>query len=161
MLYSTSVAGDVVNVILDPLLIFTCKLGVSGAAIAHNQRVDLRLSYHSLHQSLITLVKLIQQINLLPLSIKSLQLSRFLRSGSLLLFRVIAATIPVTLAASLATRLGATTMAAFQICLQVWLTSSLLSDGLAVAGQAINASSFAEKTYEKATAAATRVLQVT
>lgn len=56
-------------------------------------------------------------------------------SGSLLLFKVIAATIPVTLAASLAARLGATPMAAFQICLQVWLTSSLLSDGLAVAGQ--------------------------
>jgi len=41
----------------------------------------------------------------------------------------------VTLAASRATRLGSTTMAAFQICLQVWLTSSLLADGLAVAGQ--------------------------
>ncbi|KAI3826952.1 hypothetical protein L1987_01012 [Smallanthus sonchifolius] len=120
-LYAT---GDVANVILDPILIFTCKLGVSGAAIAHV------LSH------------------------------RFLKSGSLLLFRVVAATIPVTLAASLATRLGATTMAAFQICLQVWLTSSLLSDGLAVAGQAIIASSFAEKNYEKATAAATRVLQM-
>ncbi|KAI3739954.1 hypothetical protein L2E82_30368 [Cichorium intybus] len=72
---------------------------------------------------------------------------------------VIAATIPVTLAASLAARLGATTMAAFQICLQVWLTSSLLSDGL-VAGQAIIATSFAEKNYEKATATASRVLQM-
>jgi len=41
----------------------------------------------------------------------------------------------VTLAASRAARLGSTTMAAFQICLQVWLTSSLLADGLAVAGQ--------------------------
>lgn len=41
----------------------------------------------------------------------------------------------VTLAASMAARLGSTPMAAFQICLQVWLTSSLLADGLAVAGQ--------------------------
>jgi Na+-driven multidrug efflux pump len=41
----------------------------------------------------------------------------------------------VTLAASRAARLGSTTMAAFQICLQVWLTSSLLADGFAVAGQ--------------------------
>ncbi|KAJ0927496.1 hypothetical protein HanRHA438_Chr04g0183551 [Helianthus annuus] len=31
--------------------------------------------------------------------------------------------------------LGATPMAAFQICLQVWLTSSLLADGLVVAEQ--------------------------
>lgn len=41
----------------------------------------------------------------------------------------------VTLAASLAARLGATPMAAFQTCLQVWMTSSLLADGLAVAVQ--------------------------
>ncbi|CAL5371963.1 unnamed protein product [Camellia sinensis] len=48
---------------------------------------------------------------------------------------VIAVTFCVTLATSLAARLGATPMAAFQICLQVWMTSSLLSDGMAIAGQ--------------------------
>jgi hypothetical protein len=41
----------------------------------------------------------------------------------------------VTFAAALAARQGPTPMAAFQICLQVWLTSSLLGGGLAVAGQ--------------------------
>lgn len=35
VLWSTSVIGDVANVILDPVLIFHYKLGVSGAAIAH------------------------------------------------------------------------------------------------------------------------------
>ncbi|KAK4782944.1 hypothetical protein SAY86_007318 [Trapa natans] len=60
----------------------------------------------------------------------------------------------------MAARLGSTPMAAFQICLQVWMTSSLLADGLAVAGQAILASAFAEKDYSKATAAASRVLQM-
>lgn len=52
--------------------------------------------------------------------------------------RVIAATFCVTLAASMAARLGPTPMAAFQVCLQVWLTTSLLADGLAVAGQVRN-----------------------
>ena len=98
----------------------------------------------------------------------------------------------VTLAASLAARQGSTSMAAFQVCLQVWLATSLLADGLAVAGQvriadmyvisswtnlfveshsffelhwsstfqAILASAFANQDYSKATAAATRVLQV-
>ncbi|GKA58919.1 DETOXIFICATION 43-like protein, partial [Tanacetum coccineum] len=144
--------GDLSNIVLDPILIFACKLGVGGAAIAHV------LSQYLI--SLILLVKLMQQVNLLSPSTKALQFSRFLKNGSLLLFKVVAATIPVTLAASLAARLGATSMAAFQICLQVWLTSSLLSDGLAVAGQAIIASSFAERNYEKATAAASRVLQM-
>lgn len=53
----------------------------------------------------------------------------------MLLVRVIAATLCVTLAASLAARQGSTTMAAFQVCLQIWLATSLLADGLAVAGQ--------------------------
>lgn len=56
-------------------------------------------------------------------------------TGFLLLMRVIAATFCVTLAASMSTRLGSTEMAAFQICLQVWVAASLLADGLAVAGQ--------------------------
>ncbi|KAK0575208.1 hypothetical protein LWI29_035452 [Acer saccharum] len=81
-------------------------------------------------------------------------------TGFMLLTRTVAVTICVTLAASKAARLGTTPMAAFQVCLQVWLTSSLLADGLAVAGQAILASSFAEKDYKKATMAATRVLQM-
>lgn len=53
----------------------------------------------------------------------------------MLLVRVIAATFCVTLAASLAARQGSTSMAAFQVCLQIWLAASLLADGLAVAGQ--------------------------
>ena len=53
----------------------------------------------------------------------------------MLLARVIAATGCVTLAASLAARQGDTIMAAFQISNQVWMSTSLLADGLAVAGQ--------------------------
>ncbi|RYR73087.1 hypothetical protein Ahy_A02g007384 [Arachis hypogaea] len=49
-------------------------------------------------------------------------------------------------------RLGPIPMAAFQTCLQVWLTSSLLADGLAVAVQEILACAFAEKNFDKVTA---------
>ena len=56
-------------------------------------------------------------------------------SGFLLLARVVAVTFCVTLAASLAARHGPTIMAGFQICCQLWLATSLLADGLAVAGQ--------------------------
>ncbi|KAK3423043.1 hypothetical protein EUGRSUZ_G03383 [Eucalyptus grandis] len=150
-LYAT-VAGDLTNIVLDPILIFACHLGVSGAAIAHV------LSQYLI--SLILLLRLMKQVNLLPPSRKDLQFRRFLKNGFLLLARVIAATICVTLAASMAARLGSIPMAAFQVCLQVWMTSSLLADGLAVAGQAILASAFAEKDYDKATAAGVRVLQV-
>ncbi|EPS63682.1 hypothetical protein M569_11101 [Genlisea aurea] len=150
-LYAT-VAGDLMNIALDPIFIFVCRMGVAGAAIAHV------LSQYLI--SLILLVKLMQQVDLLPPSIKDMQFSKFLKNGFLLLARVIAATICVTLAASMAARLGPTPMAAFQICLQVWMTSSLLADGLAVAGQAILACAFAERDYRKATCAAARVLQM-
>ncbi|KAF6158580.1 hypothetical protein GIB67_040094 [Kingdonia uniflora] len=150
-LYAT-VVGDVTNIILDPIFIFVLKMGVSGAAIAHI------ISQYIL--AIILLWRLMKKINLVPPSIKALQFSRFLRNGSMLMARVIAVTFCVTLAASLAARLGPTPMAAFQICLQIWLATSLLADGLAVAGQAMLATAFAEKDYEKASATTSRVLQL-
>nr|GLL40896.1 protein DETOXIFICATION 43-like isoform X1 [Ipomoea trifida] len=150
-LYATA-AGNSTNIILDPIFIFACRLGVSGAAVAHV------ISQYLL--ALILFCKLMREVELLPPSSKDLQFSKFLKNGFWLLARVIAATFCVTLAASLAARQGSTPMAAFQVCLQVWLTSSLLADGLAIAGQAILASSFAEKDYKKAETVAVRVLQM-
>ncbi|KAJ4969853.1 hypothetical protein NE237_002952 [Protea cynaroides] len=150
-LYAT-VAGDVANIILDPILMFVFRLGVSGAAIAHV------ISQYLI--SLILLWSLMKKVDLVSPSLNDLKLGRFLKNGSLLLVRVIAVTFCVTLAASMAARLGPTPMAAFQVCLQVWLAASLLADGLAVAGQAIIASAFAKKDHSKATATASRVLQL-
>lgn len=150
-LYAT-VVGDASNIILDPVFMFVFHMGVSGAAIAH-----------VVSQYLISVIlfwRLIQEVDLLSPSIKGLQFGRFLKNGFLLLMRVIAVTFCVTLAASMAARLGSTQMAAFQICLQVWLATSLLADGLAVAGQTLLASAFANKDFERATSTAARVLQL-
>uniref|UniRef100_A0A2N9I189 Protein DETOXIFICATION n=1 Tax=Fagus sylvatica TaxID=28930 RepID=A0A2N9I189_FAGSY len=150
-LYAT-VIGDGMNVVLDPIFIFVLHMGVRGAAIAH-----------AISQCLIALIlffRLIQEVNFLSPRMAELQFGRFIKNGFLMLARVIAVTSCVTFAASLAARLGPTPMAAFQICLQVWLTSSLLADGLAVAGQAILACAFAEKDYKKAVETALRVSQM-
>ncbi|GAB2289038.1 Protein DETOXIFICATION 42 [Dionaea muscipula] len=148
-----TVVGDAMNIILDPILIFACHLGVGGAAIAH--------VISQYFMSFILLWRLMKKVDLMtPGGIKNLEFARFLKNGALLLARVVAVTVCVTLSASMAARLGSTPMAAFQICLQVWMTSSLLADGLAVAGQAILACAFAEKNYDKATSTATRVLQM-
>lgn len=147
-----TMVGDLSNIILDPIFIYLFRLGVTGAAVAHV------ISQYLI--ALILLYRLMEQVNLLPPTIKDLQLSRFLKNGFLLLFRVIAATLCVTLAASKAAKLGSTSMAAFQICLQVWLASSLLADGLAVAGQAILANAFARNDREKVMATTSRVLQL-
>nr|QJD20791.1 multidrug and toxic compound extrusion 1 [Datisca glomerata] len=146
------VLGYTINIILDPIFIFICGWGVRGAAMAH-----------VVSQYLIVLVllwRLIQKVDLLSPSLRDLQFGRFLRNGSLLLARVVAVTFCVTLAASMASRLGPVPMAAFQTCLQVWMTSSLLADGLAVAGQAMLACSFAENDYNKSTSIAIRALQM-
>ncbi|KAH0905076.1 hypothetical protein HID58_003714, partial [Brassica napus] len=150
-LYATVVA-DVINIILDPIFIFVLHLGVSGAAIAH--------VISQYFMTLILFIRLASKVNLMPPNFGELQFGKFLKSGGLLLARTVAVTFCQTLAAAVMARLGTTPMAAFQICLQVWLTTSLLADGLAVAGQAILACSFAEKDYNKVTAATSRVLQM-
>ncbi|XP_061368217.1 protein DETOXIFICATION 43-like [Gastrolobium bilobum] len=146
------VSGYALNVALDPILIFYCKLGIRGAAISHV------LSQYTM--ALALLVILMKKVYLLPPSIKDLQIFKFLKNGGLLFARVVAVTFCVTLAASLAAKLGSIPMAAFQTCLQVWMTTSLIVDGLAVAVQTILASSFAEKDYNKVVAAATRTLHM-
>lgn len=147
-----TVVGDLTNIILDPIFIFVLGLGVRGAAISH-----------VISQYLISVIlfwRLTEKVDLIPPRLKYLQFARFLKNGFLLLMRVIAVTFCVTLAASLAARLGPTQMAAFQVCLQVWLATSLLADGLAVAGQAILATAFAKNEFSKATSTASRVLQL-
>ncbi|TKY53324.1 MATE efflux family protein 1 [Spatholobus suberectus] len=150
-LYATTM-GDVTNIILDPLLMFILRLGVSGAALAHI------ISQYLI--SIILLWSLMKQVVLLPPSIQDFQFGKILKNGFLLLIKVAAVTFCVTLSASLAARQGSTTMAAFQICLQIWMATSLLADGLAVAGQAIIASAFARKDYKKVITSASRVLQL-
>ncbi|MED6201439.1 hypothetical protein PIB30_094987 [Stylosanthes scabra] len=144
--------GYALNISLDPLLIFHFKLGLTGAAISH--------VVSQFFMALILWMILIRKMILVPPGFKNLQIFRFLTNGGMLLVKVIAASFCATLASSLAARLGPIPMAAFQTCLQVWLTSSLIADGLAVAVQAILACSFAEKDYKKVIAAATRTLQM-
>ncbi|XP_039130572.1 protein DETOXIFICATION 42-like [Dioscorea cayenensis subsp. rotundata] len=150
--FYATVAGDATNIILDPILMFVFHLGISGAALAHAISQYLTAS--------IMLWRLIGKVDLLPPSIKTLQFHRFLKMGLFLLVRGIALTCCMTLATSMAAQQGSIPMAAFQICLQIWLATSLLADGLAIAGQAILASAFARGDYYKASAAASRVLQL-
>ncbi|XP_059075917.1 protein DETOXIFICATION 42 isoform X3 [Cryptomeria japonica] len=81
-------------------------------------------------------------------------------TGLLLLARVTAVTFCLTLAASMAARQGPVPMAAFQICMQIWMATSLLADALALAGQAILATAFAKADLEKARSTAARTLQM-
>lgn len=80
---------------------------------------------------------------------KDLHFGGKLKSGGFLLGRTLAAVATVTLSTSMAARQGPIAMAAHQICLQVWLSSSLLADAQASAGQALIASSFSQGNYSR------------
>lgn len=56
-------------------------------------------------------------------------------AGGLLIGRTLAVLVTMTLATSMAAREGPIPMAGHQICVQVWLAVSLLTDALALAGQ--------------------------
>lgn len=59
----------------------------------------------------------------------------FYFAGGLLIGRSLAVVLTTTLATSVAAREGPIPMAGHQICIQVWLAISLLTDALALAGQ--------------------------
>lgn len=86
-----------------------------------------------LHSSQVSHFYLIIDINF-NLKCESDILNRHM-AGGYLLGRTIAILFVMTLATSMAARQGAIKMAGHQICMQIWLAASLLSDSLALSGQ--------------------------
>ncbi|XWS33933.1 hypothetical protein CRYUN_Cryun22dG0125600 [Craigia yunnanensis] len=133
--------GNLSAVFLFPLLMYYYGLGVTGAAVA------------TVLSQYIVAVLMIWHLNkrtvlLLP-GIKNLQFGGYLKSGGFLLGRTLVSVMTITLSTSMAARLGPLAMAAHQICLQVWLSVSLLFDAQAGSGQALIASSFAKGEYAR------------
>ncbi|KAK4348007.1 hypothetical protein RND71_034346 [Anisodus tanguticus] len=133
--------GNLSAVLFFPIFMYTFQLGITGAAIS-----TVASQYIV---AILMLWKLNKKTVLLLPSIKNLHFGGYLKSGGFLLGRTLAAVLTVTLSTSMAARLGAIPMAAHQICLQVWLSASLLADAQAASGQALIASSFARKDYSR------------
>lgn len=124
---------NVVNLILDPLLIFGFGMGITGAAIATTIAqwtgalwfLDLLLRRRRAALGI--------QIALPRLA----DLAPFLRIGGVLALRTFALVGTMTLATAVAARVGTVEVAAHQVATQVWLFLALVVDALAVAGQAL------------------------
>ncbi|ESW12197.1 hypothetical protein PHAVU_008G092900 [Phaseolus vulgaris] len=145
-------AGNFLNAILDPILIFLCGLGVSGAAVA------TVISEYLI--AFILLWKLSDKVLLIPFEFNGRRFFSYLKSGGLLTARTLAVFITVTLSTSVAAQQGPIPMAGHQICMQVWLSVSLLTDALALAGQALLASSYSLGNYKQARRVIYRVIQI-
>ncbi len=122
---------NVVNLVLDPLLIFGLGWGIAGAAwattvaqwagalafvaaILHPRGLGVRFRAPRPHE-------------LLPL----------LKVGGALGLRTLALVSTLTLATAVATRLGPRQVAAHQVVAQIWLFLALVVDSIAIAGQAL------------------------
>uniref|UniRef100_A0A6N2L6L7 Protein DETOXIFICATION n=1 Tax=Salix viminalis TaxID=40686 RepID=A0A6N2L6L7_SALVM len=131
--------GNLSAIFLFPTLMYYLKLGVTGAAIST-----------VVSQYLVTIL-MIWQLNkrvvLLPPKIGELQFGVYMKSGGFLIGRTLAVLMTMTLATSMAARQGVVAMAAHQICMQIWLAVSLLTDALAASGQALIASYSSEGDY--------------
>ncbi|KAK1322550.1 hypothetical protein QJS10_CPA03g01057 [Acorus calamus] len=146
------IAGNLLNAILDPILIFLFGLGVGGAAIS------TVISEYVI--AFILLWQLNAKVMLISPSFNGEKIVRYLKSGGLLIARTIAVLLTMTLSTSMAAREGPVPMAGHQICLQVWLAISLLNDALALAGQAILANFYAQGNYRQARHVIYKVLQI-
>ncbi|XP_068340039.1 protein DETOXIFICATION 44, chloroplastic-like [Pyrus communis] len=145
-------AGNLLNAILDAILIFIFNFGIRGAAIA------TVISEYLI--AVIVLWKLNSEVLLVPAYIDGRRIIGYLNSGILLIGRSLAVVVTTTLATSVAAQEGPIPMAGHQICIQVWLAVSLLTDALALAGQTLLASGYSQQDYEQARLVIYRVLQV-
>ncbi|XP_002521693.3 protein DETOXIFICATION 45, chloroplastic isoform X2 [Ricinus communis] len=133
--------GNLSAVFLFPILMHYFRLGVTGAAIstvASQYIVSFLMIWYLNKRTVLSLP-----------SVEGLDFGGYLRSGGFLLGRTLAAVMTITLSTSMAARQGALAMAAHQICLQVWLSVSLLVDAQAASSQALIASSSAKGDYSR------------
>ncbi|KAM3287976.1 protein DETOXIFICATION 44, chloroplastic-like isoform X1 [Capsicum chacoense] len=145
-------AGNLVNAFLSPILIFSFGFGISGAAIAGVISEYLTAS--------ILLWKLNGKVLLIAPDIDVGRFSQYLKSGALLIGRTFALLITTTLSTALAAQQGPVPMAGHQICFEVWLAVSLLTDALALAGQALLATGVSQGNYGQAREVVYKVLQI-
>ncbi|KNA09603.1 hypothetical protein SOVF_152160 [Spinacia oleracea] len=145
-------AGNLLNAILDPILIFFLGFGIGGAAIATVISEYLIAS--------ILLWKLNGELSLTSPNIDGGRFIQYLKSGGLLIGRTLSVLVPLTLATSMAAREGPVPMAGYQICVEIWMTISLLTDALALAGQALLAGGYSQGNYVQARQVVYRVLQI-
>ncbi|KAF2579496.1 hypothetical protein F2Q68_00005884 [Brassica cretica] len=144
--------GNLLAVFLFPLFIYQFRMGVAGAAISSV------ISQYTV--TIVMIMFLNKRVILLPPKMGSLKFGDYLKSGGFVLGRTLSVLMTMTVATSMAARQGAFAMAAHQICMQVWLAVSMLTDALASSGQALIASSASKRDFEGVKEVTTFVLKL-
>lgn len=147
-LYCT-VAGNLVNIILDPVFIFTLNMGCAGAgaATAISQWFTAIPLLYFLNKA-IPFKLLGGKDGVLQAAYKS-----YAKAGTLLLLRTIAKISAYTVTASAAARLGTIHMAAYSLTFNLGFATSQLCESISVATQALIARDMPLNTWKKRYAA--------
>lgn len=149
------VGMNLINLALDPLLIFGAGWGLIGAATATviaqwtGALIFVWLVFVKRREAMGIRIVTPSVSNVLP----------FLGTGAKLLVRTGALVGTMTLATAVATRIGVIEVAAHQIAVQLWMFMALAIDALAVSGQSLVANALGEDEPEMARAIARRLLQ--
>ena len=150
-----AIALNLVNLVLDPLLMFGLGWGLVGAAVA-----SAVAQWAGAGLFLAAVLRRDAQRFRVPLRIPRLgELVPLLSVGSVLSLRTFSLVGTLTLATAVATRVGAAAVGAHQVAWQVWGMAALVVDALAVAGQALVAR-YQSSNPEVARAISNRLLQL-
>lgn len=131
-LYCTTL-GNLVNIILDPILIFTCGMGCAGAgaATAISQWVTAVPLIYLLHKS-IPFTLFGQQKGFFESAVSS-----YMKAGGLIMLRTIAKISAYTVTSAAAARLGTVPMAAYSLTFNLGFATSQLCEAVSIAAQAL------------------------
>jgi putative MATE family efflux protein len=151
-----ALAANVVNLALDPLLIFSFGLGVQGAAAATSvsQVIAVSLMVASMLRS--GRVRL-SDLRSLP---KLHELTPLLRAGAALTVRTMSILGTVAYATATASTMGVVHLAAFEITRQMWTLHAMILDSIAAAAQAMVSSLVARGSLARARLVSNRALQL-
>jgi len=157
---------NAVNIVLDPLFIFTFGWGLAGAAWATTlaQYTGALLFWRlflrdgDLRDSNLRDGDKEQRFNIRWHVPTLLTLRPFIKSGSLLTLRTLALILTMTLAAAVATRVSVLAIAAHQVAAQLWLLLALTVDALADAAKTIVPRYLGQNRRDNAKRAANRAL---
>lgn len=124
---------NLVNLVLDPILIFGVGWGLRGAAVA------TAIAQWAGAAAFLWLIfsRRRQEFGIRPVVPHLRDLLPFMRIGGALVVRTFSLVGTMSLATAVATRVGTLAVAAHLVASQLWLFLALIVDALAVAGQAI------------------------
>lgn len=143
---------NLINLGLDPVLIFWAGLGLEGAAWATVAAQAVGAAWF---------IRLLRDRGMIstPARLRASSLMVLGRSGLLVTARTGALLLGLAFAAATATRIGPAEIAAHQVVMQVWLLAAMVTDSFAIAAQAMVGAAVGASDPERTRALTRRLLR--